>query len=131
MSGTTPIATSAAAAIQVPRQPIAAITETATMGNTACPVGNPRLAMLTALPRSRSKWRAMLVSAVWLIRPWPARRETKMASPSTASDGAQAIDRHAIISNPHTSPENSRSGKRSIWRPAQIRTMPLTTVAAE
>ena len=35
--------------------------------------------MLIALPRCSSKYRAMLVIAAWLIRPWPKSRSEKSA----------------------------------------------------
>ena len=75
---------------------------TAARGNTASPAANPSPARHIALPRSASKYRVMLVTAVWLMRPWPKSRSPKIAAPSASTACAPAIAKAAPASPTQT-----------------------------
>ena len=78
-------------------------TTTDIAGKSACPLGKPSAARLTARPRvNSSKYRAIVTVAAWLINPWPANLSMKIAIASITQFWVNDIIRQAALMPTHS-----------------------------
>ena len=89
----------------------------------------PNHPVLRALPLFFSKKREIVVEAVWLVNPWPARRIKKIATNKNITEEILENIKHEADKNIITYAANFRIFTSSIFLPIQIKTKLLNKVA--
>ena len=73
----------------------------------------------------------MVVTAVWLIRPWQVSRSRKIASVSQIAEVTADVTKQAATRPAQVRPAYQRRSIWSISRPSQTRQAALASVATE